>query len=45
MKFGTLQQLLQHLVYTNPAFRLPLLVKVDLADRYYHIPLSPLGIL
>jgi hypothetical protein len=42
MQFGsTLKRLLQRLVYANPDFGAPLLMKVDLADGYYRIPLSP----
>jgi hypothetical protein len=42
MQFGaTLQRLLQHMVYCNPAFGPPLLMKLDLADGYYRVPLSP----
>jgi hypothetical protein len=42
MQFGTaLKRILQRLVYANPAFGAPLLMKVDLADGYYRIPLSP----
>jgi hypothetical protein len=42
MQFGTaLQHFLQNLVYTNPQFGPPLMAKPDLADGFYHIPLSP----
>ncbi len=42
MQFGhTFQRLLQRLVYANPTFGPPLLMKVDLADGYYRVPLSP----
>jgi hypothetical protein len=38
---GTLQRLLQCIVYCNPSHGPPLLAKVDLLDGYYRIPLSP----
>jgi hypothetical protein len=42
MQFGsTLQRLLQRLVYCNPFHGPPLLAKLDLADGYYRVPLSP----
>jgi len=42
MQFGqTLQRLLQRLVYANPSHGPPLLSKLDLADGYYRVPLSP----
>jgi hypothetical protein len=42
MQFGqTLQHLLQRLVYANPSHGPPLLSKLDLADGYYRVPLSP----
>jgi hypothetical protein len=42
MQFGaTLQRLLQRLVYCNPCHGPPLMAKVDLADGYYRVPLSP----
>jgi hypothetical protein len=42
MQFGaTLQRLLQRLVYCNPAHGPPQLAKIDLADGYYRVPLSP----
>jgi hypothetical protein len=42
MQFGhALQRFLQHLVYANPKIGLPLLAKIDLADGYYRVPLSP----
>jgi hypothetical protein len=42
MPFGvTLPRLLQCLVNSNPSFGPPLLMKVDLADGYYRIPLAP----
>jgi hypothetical protein len=42
MQFGaTLQRLLQRLVYCNPRHGPPLMAKVDLADGYYRVPLSP----
>jgi hypothetical protein len=41
MQFGgTLQRLLQCIVYCNPSHSPPLLAKVDLLDGYYRIPLS-----
>jgi hypothetical protein len=36
-----LQRILQRLVYCNPAYGPPLLAKIDLADGYYRVPLSP----
>jgi hypothetical protein len=42
MQFGLcLQRILQRLAYCNPQFGPPLLAKVDLADGYYRIPLTP----
>jgi hypothetical protein len=42
MQFGgALQRLLQRLVYINPTYGPPLLAKIDLADGYYHVSLSP----
>jgi hypothetical protein len=42
MQFGNaLKRLLQRIVYANPAYGPPLLMKVDLADGYYRTPLSP----
>jgi hypothetical protein len=42
MQFGhTFQHLLQHIAYCNPAFGPPLLAKIDMADGYYRIPLTP----
>jgi hypothetical protein len=42
MQFGkALQRILQRLVYCNHAFGPPLMAKLDLADGYYRIPLSP----
>ena len=42
MQFGhTLQRLLQRLAYCNPTHGPPLLAKLDLADGYYRIPLTP----
>jgi len=42
MQFGdTLQRLLQRLVYCNPIYGPPLIAKIDLADGYYRVPLSP----
>jgi hypothetical protein len=41
MQFGAaLPRLLQRLVYANQVFGPPLLMKVDLADGYYRLPLS-----
>ncbi len=46
MQFGTaFQCLMQHIVYCNPAFSPPLMAKLDLADGYYRVPLSPLAAL
>jgi hypothetical protein len=42
LQFGeALQRILQCLAYCNPQFGPPLLAKIDLADGYYRIPLSP----
>jgi hypothetical protein len=42
MQFGSaLQRVLQRIVYAHPMFGPPLLMKVDLADGYYRIPLAP----
>jgi hypothetical protein len=42
MQFGaTLQRILQRIVYCNPEHGPPQLAKIDLADGYYRIPLSP----
>jgi hypothetical protein len=42
MQFGAaFHRLVQRIVYANPAYGPPLLLKVDLADGYYRIPLSP----
>jgi hypothetical protein len=42
MQFGqALQRIVQRIVYANPAFGPVLLAKLDLADGYYRIPLSP----
>jgi hypothetical protein len=42
MQFGhSLQRILQRLAYCNPAYGPPLMAKIDLADGYYRIPLSP----
>lgn len=38
---GTLQHFLQHLIYANPVYGPPLMAKIDLADGYYRVPLSP----
>ncbi len=46
MQFGNaFHCLMQRLVYCNPQFGLPLMAKLDLADGYYRIPLSPLAAL
>ncbi|MFN9981186.1 MAG: hypothetical protein ACK53Y_14770, partial [bacterium] len=46
MQFGTaLQRILQKLAYCNPTFGPPLMAKIDLADGYYRIPLSPMAAL
>jgi hypothetical protein len=42
MQFGsTLQHILQRLAYCNADHGLPLMAKVDLADGFYQVPLSP----
>jgi hypothetical protein len=42
MKFGSsLQCILQQLAYRNLAYELPLMAKINLADGYNRIPLSP----
>jgi hypothetical protein len=42
MQFGqALQRIIQRILYANPAFGPVLLAKLDLADGYYRIPLSP----
>lgn len=42
MQFGTaLQQILQCLAHCNEQYGPPLMAKVDLADGFYRIPLSP----
>jgi hypothetical protein len=42
MQFGqALQRIIQRVVYANPAHGPVLLAKLDLADGYYRIPLSP----
>jgi hypothetical protein len=42
MQFGrAFQRFLQQLVYSNSALGPPLLAKIDLADGYYRVPLSP----
>jgi hypothetical protein len=42
MQFGhTLPRLLQRIVYANPTFGPPLLMKLDLADGYYRVRLTP----
>jgi hypothetical protein len=46
MQFGqTLQRLLQNIVYADPQHGPPLLAKIDLADGYYRVPLSPQAVL
>jgi hypothetical protein len=46
MQFGqALQRILQSLVYANPQFGPPLLAKLDLADGFYRVPLSPIAAL
>jgi len=42
MQFGTaLQRIIQPLIYCDPSHGPRLLAKVDLADGYYRVPLSP----
>ncbi len=42
MQFSTtLQRLLQRIVYSNPTFGPMLMAKIDLANGYYRIPISP----
>jgi len=42
MQIGsTMQRLLQHLAYANPAYGPPLMLKLDLSDGYYRVCLSP----
>ncbi len=42
MQFGcALQCFLQRLIYANPEFGPPLMAKIDLADGYYRVPLTP----
>jgi len=42
MQFGhALPRLLQRIAYANPSHGLPLLLKLDMADGYYRIRLSP----
>jgi hypothetical protein len=42
MQFGqALQRKLQRLIYASPLYRPPLLAKIDLADSFYRVPLSP----
>jgi hypothetical protein len=46
MQFGTaLQRILQKIAYCNPTYGPPLMAKIDLADGYYRIPLSPMAAL
>ncbi len=46
MQFGkAFQRLMQRLVYCNKQFGPPLMAKLDLADGYYRVPLSPLAAL
>jgi hypothetical protein len=43
MQFGkTLQRLLQRIAYCNKDHGPPLMAKLDLANGYYRVPLSPL---
>jgi len=45
MQFGhALPHILQHLVYANPAYGLVQLMKINLADGYYWIPVASTGI-
>jgi hypothetical protein len=42
MQIGsTMQRILQHLAYANPAYGPPLMLKLDLSDGYYRVRLSP----
>jgi hypothetical protein len=42
MQFGhALPRLLQHIAYADPAYGPPLLLKLDLADGYYRVQLTP----
>ncbi len=42
MQFGrALPRIFQRLAYANPAYGPPLMAKIDLANGYYRIPLSP----
>jgi len=42
MQFGgTLQRILQRVVYCTPTYGPPLMAKLDLADGYYRVPLAP----
>jgi len=42
MQFGTaLQRIIQRLVYCNPTHGPPRMAKIDLADGFYRVPLSP----
>jgi hypothetical protein len=42
MQFGSaLQRVLQHILYCNPTYGPPLLAKLDLANGFYHIPITP----
>ena len=44
MQFGhALPQILQHIVYVNLKFGPVQLIKIDLANGYYHIPVSSTG--
>jgi hypothetical protein len=46
MQFGhAFQRLIQRIVYCNPQYGPPVMAKVDLADGYYRIPLSPMAAL
>ena len=45
MQFGhALQRVLQRIVYANPAFGPVYLMKLDLADGYYRVPLATSGV-
>ena len=45
MQFGhTFQRVLQKVVHANPAFSPVEIIKLDLADGYYRIPVSSSGV-
>ena len=45
MQFGhAFQQLMQQIAYADPAFGPVHMTKLDIADGYYHVPLSTSGI-